>query len=70
MEPNKFVAEGNLRVGPKEEFFIFLDGEHLGKLLVDHSDTARELGYRDLGRVRVTVELLEGDELTEEASPT
>ena len=70
MEPNKFVAEGKLEISPKKEFFIFLDGDHLGKSLVDHFDMAGETGYCDLGRVRVTVELLEGDELTEEASPT
>ena len=64
MEPNKFVAEGKLEIGPKKEFFIFLDGDHLGKSLVDHFGMAGETGYCDLGRVRVTVELLEGDELT------
>lgn len=36
MDPNKLVAEGKLEVGPKEEFFIFLNGDHLGKLFVDH----------------------------------
>ena len=59
MKPNKFVAEGKLEIGPTKKFFIFLDGEYLGKLLVDHFDMPGELGYCDLGRVRVTVERLE-----------
>jgi hypothetical protein len=59
MERDKFVAEGKMEKGPKEEFFTFLDGEYLGKLLVKHFGLAGELGYCDLGRVRVTVERLE-----------
>jgi hypothetical protein len=54
-----FVAEGQMEIGPKEEFFTFLDGEHLGKLLVRHFGLPGELGYCDLGRVRLTVERLE-----------
>lgn len=69
MEPNKLVAEGKLEVGPKEECFIFLNGDHLGKLFVDHFDMAGEPGYCDLGRVRITVERLENDEAAEEAAP-
>ena len=59
MKRDKFVAEGRMEIGPKEEFFTFLDGEHLGKLLVRHFGLAGEVGYCDLGRVRVTVEQLE-----------
>jgi hypothetical protein len=33
MERAKFVAKGKLEIGPKEEFFVFLDGEYLGRLL-------------------------------------
>ncbi len=58
MERTKFVAEGKLEIGPKKEFFIFLDGDYLGKLLVDHFKMPGEPGYCDLGRVRITVERL------------
>lgn len=58
MERSGFVAEGKLQVGPKKEFFVFLDGDHLGKLLLDHFGMPGEPGYCDLGRVRVTVERL------------
>ncbi len=59
MERDDFVAEGAMGVGPTEKFFVFLDGEYLGKLLVDHFRLPEEKGYTDLGRVRVTVEWLE-----------
>ncbi len=59
MERGKFVAEGKMEIGPKEQFFVFLDGEHLGRLLVDHFGLAGEHGYCDLGRVRVAVERLD-----------
>ena len=62
MERAKFVAEGKLQIGPKEEFFTFLDGEHLGKLPVRYFGLAGESGYCDLGRVRITVERLEEGE--------
>jgi hypothetical protein len=59
VELNRFVAEGKLEVGPKEEYFVFLDGDHLGKLLVNHFRAPGELGYCNLGRVRITVEQLQ-----------
>lgn len=59
MEPEAFVAEGKLEVGPKKEFFAFLDGEFLGKLLMEHFDAPEVPGYADLGRVRITVERIE-----------
>jgi len=59
VERNDFVVEGVLGVGPTEKFFVFLDGEYFGKLLVDHFRLPEEKGYTDLGRVRVTVERLE-----------
>ena len=70
MERVEFVAEGELQVGPSEQFFVFLDGEHLGQRLSRHFRLPEERGYTDLGRVRVTVERMEADEATEEASPT
>ena len=30
----RFVAEGTLEVGPQKDYFVFLDGEHLGSLLM------------------------------------
>ena len=56
MEPDKFVAEGKLEVGPTKYYFTFLDGEFLGKVLLDHFRAPEERGYTDLGRVRITVE--------------
>lgn len=71
MERGKFVVEGQMQVGPSKQFFLFLDGEHLGQLLLRHRQLAEEQGDTKLGRVRITVEWLEDDELlTEEASPT
>jgi hypothetical protein len=59
MEPDKFVAEGKMEIGPKGQFFPLLDGEYLGKLLVKHFKLPEELGYTEIGRVRVTVVHLE-----------
>ncbi len=59
MERRKFVAEGKLEIGPSAQFFVFLDGDYLGQRLIDHYRLPEERGYTDLGRVRVTVELLE-----------
>ena len=52
MERAKFVAEGRMEIGPKEEFFTFLDGEHLGKLLVRHRDAWRTRLLRPGARTR------------------
>lgn len=52
----KFVAEGSVELGPKEDFFLFLDGEHLGTLLRRHFRLGAEKGYTPLGRLRITVE--------------
>jgi hypothetical protein len=59
VEQAEFVAEGHLVVGPKEQFFLFLDGEHLGQLLLKHFGLPERRGDTNLGRVRVTVERLE-----------
>lgn len=58
MERTEFVAEGELEVGPSAQYFVFLDGEHLGQRLVDHFKLPAERGYTRFGRVRVTVERL------------
>ncbi len=59
MEHNAFVAEGSMEIGPAEQYFTFLDGEHLGRLVLKHFGLPEEHGYTDLGRVRVSVERLE-----------
>ncbi len=65
------MTEGLIEVGLRDDFFAFVDGEMFGKLLSEHAGVQSVVGeYTPLGRARVTVEWLEGDELTEEASPT
>lgn len=60
MKPSeRFVREGIVELGPKEDFFTFVDGEYLGKLLRTHFGVDAEPGYTSLGRLRVTVERLE-----------
>ena len=56
----KFVVEGSTELGPKEDSFIFVDGEHLGTLLREHLGVSAEVGYTPLGRMRITVERVEG----------
>lgn len=66
-----FSMEGVVEVGPRADYFVFLDGEQLGKLLSQHSGVRPVVGeYTRLGRARITVEWLEDDESSEEASPT
>jgi hypothetical protein len=61
VEPSeRFVREGIVELGPKEDFFAFVDGKHLGKLLRTHLGVDADPGYTSLGRLRVTVERLEG----------
>ncbi len=62
MECREFVAEGRMEIEPSAQFFVFLDGDYLGQRLIDHYRLPEERGYTDLGRVRVTVELLEEDQ--------
>lgn len=57
--PQKFVREGLVEVGPKAQFFVFVDGEYLGEMLSEHFGVGAETGYTSLGRLRVTVERLE-----------
>jgi hypothetical protein len=59
MEHGDFVAEGHMQLGPAEKYFVFLDGEYLGALVAEHFGIPEERGYTEIGRVRVTVELLE-----------
>lgn len=59
-ESGRYVAEGSVDLGPKENFFVFLDGEHLGTLLREHFGVAAETGFTSLGQLRITVERLDG----------
>lgn len=59
-ERGAFVVEGRMQVGPGEKYFVFVDGEYLGSLLVNHFRLPKERDYTDVGRVRITVERLEG----------
>ncbi len=62
MEHERFVAEGKLESGPKKEFFVCLEGDYLGKLLVDDFKVpGEEPGYCNLGRVRISVEPLDSE---------
>jgi len=62
MERGEFVAEGHMQLGPTEYYFLFLDGEYLGKLVSEHFGIPEERGYNDIGRVRVTVEMLKASQ--------
>jgi hypothetical protein len=67
----EFVVEGLIELGPRADFFLFVDGEHFGKLLVEHAGIESAVDeYTPLGKARITVEWLEDDEATEVASPT
>ncbi len=48
-----------MELGPKEDYFVFIDGEYLGQLLRIHFGADAETGYTALGRLRVTVERVE-----------
>jgi hypothetical protein len=56
---DKLIMEGIVEVGPKEDYFAFVDGEYLGALLRRHFGVGPERGYTSLGRLRITVERLE-----------
>jgi hypothetical protein len=62
MERGAFVAEGHMQLGPTEYYFVFLDGEYLGKLVSEHFGIPEERGYTDIGWVRVTVEMLKASQ--------
>ena len=54
----KFVAEGSADPGPKEAFFVCLDGKHLGTLLRKHFGV--EASYTPLGRLCIMLERVDG----------
>ncbi len=66
-----FSVEGVVEVGPRADYFVFLDGKQLGKIFSQRLGERPESGECTRpGRARITVEWLEDDEATEEASPT
>ncbi len=66
-----FSVEGEVQIGPRADYFLFLDGEQIGKVFSHHAGVGPKQGeYTRLGRARIIVEWLEDDEVTEEASPT
>jgi hypothetical protein len=66
-----FSIEGAVQIGPRADYFLFLDGEQVGKVFSHYAGVKPIHGeYTRLGRARITVEWLDDDEATEEASPT
>ena len=64
-----FSVEGIVEVGPQADYFAFLDGEQLGRVLSQRSGVeTKPYEYTRLRRARITVEWLEDDEATEEPS--
>ena len=64
-----FSVEGIVEVGPQADFFMFLDGEQIGKLFSQRSGVeTNPYEYTRLGRVQITAEWLEDDEATQEVS--
>jgi hypothetical protein len=55
-----FVTEGLIEVGPRADYFLFMDGEQFGRVITQNSRVEPKQGeYTPLGRARVTVEWLE-----------
>ncbi len=66
-----FVVEGVVEIGPRTDHFAFLDGDFMGRVFVHHAGVEPKVGeYTRLGKARITVEWLEDNEVTEEASST
>jgi hypothetical protein len=66
-----FVVEGVIEIGPRGDYFTFVDGRFFGHVLTRQAGVKPVVGeYTRIGRARITVEWLEDDEATEEASPT
>ena len=64
-----FSIEGLIELGPRADYFVFVDGDFLGRMLSQHAKVKPKEGeYTRLGRARITVEWLD-DELTDVASP-
>ena len=58
-----FSLEGVLEIGPRADYFLFLDGEQIGRLFSKHAGVEPVAGnYTRLGRARIRVEWLEDNE--------
>ena len=52
-----FVVEGLVLLGPRKDFFVFVDGELFGRFLARHSEADTQADeYTPMGRARITVE--------------
>lgn len=58
---NRFVVEGRAELGP-DQFPLFVDGEAVGPMIVEHFRPPAVDQYYRLGRLRVTVELLDEED--------
>ncbi len=58
MEQKRFVIEGQAALGP-DQFPMLIDGEAVGHMLVERFQPPEVDEFYQLGRVRVTVELLD-----------
>ncbi len=57
-----FSIEGVVELGPRADYFLFFDGDFLGRILSEHAGIEPKEGeYTRLGRARITVEWLEDD---------
>ncbi len=56
-----FSVEGLVEVGPRADYFLFLDGNFLGRAFTQHAGVELKPPgeYTRLGRARITVEWLE-----------
>jgi hypothetical protein len=53
----EFVVEGVVEVGPHADYFAFVDGHFLGRMLAQHAGVEPQQGeYTRLGWARITVE--------------
>ena len=57
MEQSRFTIEGQTELGP-EQFPLFVDGEAVEPMLIEQFRLPKVRQYYRLGRVRVTIELL------------
>lgn len=60
MKGKTFEVEGKVQIGPKQDFFVLIDGEFLGRMITEHYDLPRwDNAFCELGHARIIVELLQ-----------
>jgi hypothetical protein len=59
MEGARSSGRGRCRSAPGDKYFVFLDGDYLGNLLVEHFRLPNGRDCTEVGPVRVTGERLE-----------